>query len=114
MKAPTMPFGRYRGRRICHLPDDYLTWLIENIDLRQPLLGHIERELKHREEAEVHAHDRRRRTTCDPEAAEELIGAGLHVLARRYHPDAGGDHQRMVAINNAADWLRLQARGLAS
>jgi len=27
--------------------------------------------------------------------------------------NVGGDHQKMVAINNAADWIRQQARVLA-
>lgn len=26
-----MPFGKYKGTRVCDLPSDYLKWLAENI-----------------------------------------------------------------------------------
>jgi hypothetical protein len=42
-------------------------------------------------------------------APSELVLAARRVLARSAHPDAGGEHHAMVAINNAADvcltWL---------
>jgi len=41
---------------------------------------------------------------------EEIASAGVRSLARIYHPDAGGDHDKMVTINNAANWLRATAR----
>jgi hypothetical protein len=46
--------------------------------------------------------------------AEELIGAGVKQLARRYHPDAGGTHEQMIAVQVAADALRHAARSLAA
>lgn len=38
-----------------------------------------------------------------PSAPVELVAAARRVLARRNHPDAGGSHAAMVAVNNAAD-----------
>jgi hypothetical protein len=46
----------------------------------------------------------------DLQVIDEIISAGVRSLARTHHPDVGGDHQRMVTINNAADWLREKAR----
>jgi len=46
----------------------------------------------------------------DLKVIDEIISAGVRSLARTHHPDAGGDHDKMVAINNAADWLRERAR----
>jgi DnaJ-class molecular chaperone len=41
---------------------------------------------------------------------DEIVKAGVRSLAKVHHPDTGGNHQRMVAINNAAEWLREKAR----
>ena len=37
----------------------------------------------------------------DPQADSEIIRAAYHALARKYHPDAGGDVQHMVEFNDA-------------
>ena len=37
----------------------------------------------------------------DPQAESEVIRAAYHALSRKYHPDAGGDLQRMVELNAA-------------
>jgi curved DNA-binding protein CbpA len=40
-----------------------------------------------------------------PGADGEVIRAAYRVLARKYHPDLGGDAARMVALNDAWDVL---------
>ena len=40
-----------------------------------------------------------------PGAEPEVIRAAYRVLARKYHPDLGGDATRMVALNDAWDVL---------
>ncbi|HEY5486613.1 MAG TPA: DnaJ domain-containing protein [Candidatus Limnocylindrales bacterium] len=40
-----------------------------------------------------------------PRAQPEIIRAAYRILARKYHPDTGGDAKRMVAINDAWDVL---------
>jgi Putative quorum-sensing-regulated virulence factor len=116
----TMPFGKYRGVEVGDLPDDYLLWL-RGVELRcNWLRAAVDAELERRRLEEERHDDERRYSFVDrlnaprPEVADELIGAGLRSLARRYHPDAmgGGDARRMVEINGAADWLRQQARAL--
>jgi uncharacterized protein (DUF3820 family) len=47
-QMPTMPFGAHKGKRLDELPADYLLWLACLDDLRQPLLGHILREMGRR------------------------------------------------------------------
>ncbi len=118
-----MPFGRHRGLQIRDLPDAYILWLTSLADLREPLRGVIFREARRRGFAEEEPRDTEppgERWTADgqPRGApartvvEELIGAGLRGLARRYHPDAGGAHEQMIAVTSAADWLREQSRNL--
>jgi len=48
LKRPTVPFGLYKGKPLDELPDDYLLWLGCLDDLRQPLLGHVLREMGRR------------------------------------------------------------------
>lgn len=47
-----------------------------------------------------------------PGAPEEDVAVARRLLARQYHPDAGGGHAMMVSINLAADsilrWLRQE------
>jgi curved DNA-binding protein CbpA len=40
-----------------------------------------------------------------PRAEPDVIRAAYRVLARKHHPDHGGDRSRMVAINDAWDVL---------
>lgn len=47
-QAPTMPFGKYKGTPLEELPSEYLLWLGCLDDLRQPLLGHILKEMGRR------------------------------------------------------------------
>jgi curved DNA-binding protein CbpA len=40
-----------------------------------------------------------------PSAEREVVRAAYRVLARKYHPDHGGDARRMIALNDAWDVL---------
>jgi uncharacterized protein (DUF3820 family) len=43
-----MPFGLYRGVAIRELPDAYLTWILENLDLKGGLFGALSEEYERR------------------------------------------------------------------
>jgi uncharacterized protein (DUF3820 family) len=47
-KPALMPFGQFKGSRLDQLPNDYLLWVAMLPDLRQPLLGHILKEMGRR------------------------------------------------------------------
>jgi len=103
-----MPFGKYKGVLIADLPADYLRWLFEQVELREPLRSFIHNE--------YHARFSKRTASAKqplPEVitmAEELLSAGYRKLAQRHHPDHGSDHKTMVLVNNAADFLRQSLR----
>ena len=101
-----MPFGKYRGKRLEDVPFEYLEWLT-TLDLREPLRTHVDEEFERR------AYSQETQNLIDPTVVDELVGAGVRSLSKKYHPDVGGDHHRMAAVNQAADWLRQQARTLA-
>jgi hypothetical protein len=101
----TMPFGKYRSCPLPDLPEDYLGWLA-TLDLREPLRSAVAEDLA-----------RRRGESPDPCIVEDLIAAGQRALARRHHPDVGGNHEAMLRVRVAADWLLSHAarlRGLAA
>ena len=97
----TMPFGRHKGKPLSALPHDYLAWLHEQIELREPLRSAVAREV-----------DRRFPLTGKQPApevrhtAKEIINMGYRALALRRHPDhQGGSHQQMLALSEAKEWL---------
>lgn len=49
----------------------------------------------------------------DPRAEPEVIRAAYRILARKYHPDHGGDARRMIELNDAWDVLGDPARRAA-
>src|ERR1700739_2734609 len=106
-----MPFGRFRGTPITDLPSWYLRWLDNLPDLRDPLASAVRVEVERRtaeEETEPEPEPEptyRPDDACpNPKLADELIGAGVRSLARRYHPDViGGSNERMRDVNLTAE-----------
>ena len=45
--------------------------------------------------------DHYKKLQVDPQAESAIIRAAYHALARKYHPDAGGDVKLMVEFNDA-------------
>lgn len=43
-----MPFGKFKGASFADLPDWYLEWITENMELREPLLSKIREEVARR------------------------------------------------------------------
>jgi hypothetical protein len=105
-----MPFGKFRGQPVADLPDWYLSWLASLDDLRDPLLAAVEQECERRfgKQQDCGTNDE----LPDSEFAEQLIGAGVRSLARKYHPDVGGTNAQMQHVNAAAEWLRTQLKRL--
>lgn len=109
----TMPFGKYKGRLLRDLPPDYIDWLWNLGDLREPLRSRIWAELGRRR----HFDQGQRRGYREPEPerpitgpvdgdlASAIIEAGRRALAQKFHPDKGGDLKIMQSVNATADKL---------
>lgn len=46
----------------------------------------------------------------EPQLLEEIIQAGVRQLAKRDHPDAGGNDAAMAKLNEAAEWIKNEVR----
>jgi hypothetical protein len=95
-----MPFGKHKGAPLDALPSDYFAWLL-SLDLKEPLKSALamERERRYCERAEAVSLD------SVKGAAKEIVSVGYRTLAQRWHPDHGGDHKKMQAINAAKEYL---------
>jgi len=103
---------------LCDLPESYLKWLADRPDLRDPLWSAVLEELQGREQD---YEPPRRGSNTEPTVlirsehiplAIELVNAGHRQLARRHHPDIGGNITAMQDLNALADSLRTQLGGL--
>ena len=91
-----MPFGKHRGRYLSDIPLSYLRWLDTEADLDGRLAAAVREELYRREATRPEAG----RPASLP-GWEPLIKSWFARLAMRHHPDRGGTHQAMLAINDA-------------
>ena len=87
-----MPFGKYKDWPVAALPKHYLWWLWCNMDLREPLRSEVRQVLK-------------TGTDAMRDKAASIIFSGHRALAKKYHPDHGGNHEDMLALNEAKSWL---------
>ena len=112
-----MPFGRFKGLDVLDLPDDYLRWLLENIELREPLLSAVQREQGHRRNwTPIKPSPTKQKViSVQPDQiglVREIIESGYKVVARRKHPDVGGSDAEMIRLNLLAESLRNQLTAL--
>jgi hypothetical protein len=113
-----MPFGVHKGQPISCVPQDYLHWLT-TIDLREPLRGAVLSELRRRDQMHAEDEDQHRWSAYrsgvapDRRTALQIVRTGFRACTKAAHPDAGGEHRSMVALNQANDWLLQQIEVLA-
>lgn len=113
MNEVRMPFGKYKNRLLRHCDTSYLVWVVARTSHEESLDIAIRAELVRR-----HAHGYTSQewkglpagVTID--TALQLIEAGRRNLAKSLHPDKGGNHSNMVAVNVTADWLEVRLRDL--
>ena len=89
-----MPFGKYKGRSVSTLPEDYLMWLWDSVDLRGRLRGEVEAALF--DNAVV----------AMPQ--EDQVKTIYRELAFKWHPDRGGCVEAMQAVNEFYERLKNQ------
>ena len=103
---PRMSFGKYKGRDINDIPLSYLRWLIENVDILGPRV---------RETIKARLGEQPRSTSPpppppSPSGFDQVIRAWHRLMTKKYHPDRGGHHEAMVAVNDGAELFRDLAK----
>jgi hypothetical protein len=110
----TMKFGKYKGIELEDLPNTYLAWLVA-IDLREPLRSAVDREYEFRYArpfAPASSGLAIRLPFEQLPLARRVFDLGYRTLARRLHPDHGGNPAQMLALNALAKNLREQFTAL--
>ena len=128
-------FGAHKYKRLEQVPTSYLQWMLKGLDgleddeRRQVAAELFARDIKanartaNGERRHQRQEQQRRPFTqpsanlpagITPDVILNIIAAGRQTLAKRLHPDAGGDVQAMKRVNVAADFLEQQARALAA
>ena len=113
-----MPFGKYKGISVRDIPSDYLEWLWGNVPLYDPLWSLVKEEL---EGLDIDVDEpfgdagntngpktkpRPTRIECgltpmEADMVREIVSRGYRECAKIYHPDIGGTHKQMTALNSA-------------
>jgi hypothetical protein len=107
-----MPFGKHKGEPFSSIPSDYLWWLLRECDLKYPLRVAVEAELNWRgewndpEPPEPDPPPYQEATAEPPPDWDAIVAGWYRQLCLDYHPDRGGSHEAMKAINDAYDRLR--------
>jgi hypothetical protein len=93
-----MPFGKYRGSLLSEIPISYLAWVLNTCTNASPYLrAEIHRVLAAEAESTVKQQD----ALCSP----GLVSQWYRQLSREYHPDLGGSHDAMKAVNRGRELL---------
>jgi hypothetical protein len=105
-----MPWGRHEGKRLEEIPVSYLRWVLANCDNAPAyLLSEIRRVLDQAQGSaghRTHEDHGRREQTRPPVDWPATIRRWHREMVWKYHPDRGGSHAAMVAINDAHERLR--------
>jgi hypothetical protein len=97
-------FGKFRGHRISDVPSWYLSWCHEHLQqLDWRMRDAIRLELQRRSYA---AEEQQPDATQLAPRVREIVRNWYRDLARQFHPDAGGSHEKMQALNIAHDELK--------
>ncbi len=112
----TMPFGVHKGLPLNDLPNAYLEWLA-GIDLRPSLRRGVDAELSRRcgrgPDENSASSGLRRLGPDDLGLARELLQSGYRAMAKKHHPDFGGDavvmRQLIDVANKLRGWLEVVA-----
>ena len=88
MDFEEMPFGKHKGTCIDQLPASYIEWILENTDVD----GWLRQQLEKSYEFQLYGGT----NNGDP---SHVIKSAYQTSAKKWHPDKGGTHEAMIAVN---------------
>lgn len=118
----TICFGTHKGKRLKDVPTGYLQWMLKALDeMTASERSAVRAEFLQREAQTKHRHAPpppppgvKLPAGVTPDLILQIVQTGRQQLAKRLHPDVGGDTEVMKRVNQAADFLEQQTRALMS
>jgi Putative quorum-sensing-regulated virulence factor len=103
-----MRFGKYKGRRLEDIPADYLQWVLDNAHPDGMLRRAIQERLSRlppdlpRGESPYLRRFLMKKSIEESfrEKIRQALKAAYREMALRHHPDRGGSHEAMIAVND--------------
>ena len=92
-----MTFGKHKGRELSDIPHDYLLWVLDNCGTASLTLR--------MEIGRILRFDHTAGRNGNQNLTTPIVDEWYRKLALRFHPDHGGDHRAMVAVNAGRDLL---------
>lgn len=107
-----MPFGKHKGKDISDIPEQYLLWVWNNVDITNEELYEALDDM-----FGDGGHETYRRPTEPPKQEtkqsqpskgqmETIVKIWSAKMANKYHPDRGGSHEQMIVVNEGLTLLR--------
>ena len=100
-----MPFGKWRGYELDEIPLTYLQWLWANAELKGGLSDAVYEAIQYQQE------QIERRQYYSPAMPTTKVDAVqiqkiYRNLAMKWHPDKGGNHAAMQALNEFYEQIK--------
>jgi hypothetical protein len=101
---------RWFSAREVHVEDDYGGYGYGYGSSRRDYQQRRQQQAHHADQGESRLDQAYRALHLQPTAPDELVTSAHRVLSKIHHPDRGGSHAEMVAINAAVDEIRATRR----
>jgi len=100
-----MTFGKHKGKELDEIPDSYLLWVLEKAESAPALLkAAIRRHLGIEDPFQARPPPPPP-PRSGPMVTADMVARWYRTLAMKFHPDRGGSHEAMQALNAARDAL---------
>ena len=100
MNYHKMPFGKFKGETIDEIPSTYLVYALEKFEMPLELEEGMREELIVRFDLFTPSS----RQASSP--IDKKINSAYRIVSKKYHPDTGGSHEAMTAINEFKSLLK--------
>ena len=106
-----MPFGKHKGKYLSNIPESYLRWVWENVDITNEelyealddMFGDGGHETYRRPSPPKQEPNHKAPTKSQ---LDSIVNIWSAKMANKYHPDRGGSHAQLIVVNEGVELLR--------